>query len=1012
MRSLFRSVFLETEADAPSASNHENTKTVASDVPEPLASDGPEVSTRNLSEASTGEVPDGLISASDLPSAAHVLADLFPESEAEASSRDGDGIAALVGANDTPTDATEALADASDVDTDLPPNIIEEPAAEQPGAGQHEAVAVHQGNDSLESDHAQSADDDISPAEMIALADTPASSDVSAGAKVDANAGPSADATVLDLSELIDREVAAAGSAQSAHLTQSGSAVEFAAESVNAIPLDPSFLSSELPRETETEILSIDLAKRAVDAATKDNVSPLPVSAGSAADSDEPAAGPAPVIHLASSDWALEERLACHKEWVESHGISGSKANLACAKLENAELIGVNLRHADLQDSNLKGADLLLADLRDACLVRANLQEACLVGANLEGANLERATLDTSMGLVPRQLAGANLHGASLPAQLSEFDAQAGFARASQMAARFFTATMAISAFSTLLIWQTKDLQLLANSAILRFLHSQAAAAALPTAQLYLIAPVVLFIVYAVFHFHLQTLWDAVLQLPAVFPDGRELGQNQPRIVRGLLRAHFRWMNRDALSTQAIERSAALLLAYWVAPLTLLLFWARYLTLQNLHGTILHLLLVVTASGVALYSTTKVGRSQERWSTEGKRTWRWLAKVSDVNPLKVAAGFGVLLLFLAAGTIKGVPHDKSRAPQFSAASLRRWAPTIFWSLGYDPYADLTEASLSRPPAKWSGSDDQISSVTGAKLSNTKFRYAQAYGVFLVNAHLWRSNFQGAFLSDADLRGADLGQATLRYAIMDRARLYHANLDRGSLDDANLNRADFRESNLSYCSIEDAILIDAQFQGATIYGARLNGSSMERANLEKSDLRSAHLDNANLDHADLQQAYLWSAKLPGAILRNAQLNSAIFIDADLQNTDLRGAQLSGTVLNGTNLAGAIIDGTDLRGALGLTPAQVCSTKSRNGAILTDSLGAQVQATCGGPLLAAPAPVLATPAQAQSAAQKSSGQTAAPKSAPQPPSQKSAPQKPQKLAAPNSASKSPAANPSEQ
>ncbi len=124
---------------------------------------------------------------------------------------------------------------------------------------------------------------------------------------------------------------------------------------------------------------------------------------------------PPPPPKVDSGEWALEETLANHKEWLDSHGATGGKADLQKAQFEDRELIGVNLRYADLQDANLKSADLLLADLRDACLVRANLQESCLVGVNLEGANLEGASLESAMGLLPRQLAGANLHEASLP---------------------------------------------------------------------------------------------------------------------------------------------------------------------------------------------------------------------------------------------------------------------------------------------------------------------------------------------------------------------------------------------------------------------------------------------------------------------------------------------------------------------------------------------------------------------------------------------------------------------
>ena len=121
------------------------------------------------------------------------------------------------------------------------------------------------------------------------------------------------------------------------------------------------------------------------------------------------------------NEWALEETLAAHKEWLDSHGASGRRADLRKGDYDSTELISVNLRHADLQDINLTAADLLLADLRDACLVRANFSEACLVGTNFEGANLEGASLENSMGLVSRQIAGANVHEASLPAAVREF---------------------------------------------------------------------------------------------------------------------------------------------------------------------------------------------------------------------------------------------------------------------------------------------------------------------------------------------------------------------------------------------------------------------------------------------------------------------------------------------------------------------------------------------------------------------------------------------------------------
>jgi uncharacterized protein YjbI with pentapeptide repeats len=702
----------------------------------------------------------------------------------------------------------------------------------------------------------------------------------------------------------------------------------------NELPEQPSVEQSaiafDLPVEKQNE-LPVDLPSEIAAPGVADHLPEVTPEAAMAE------------LRAESVDWALEEKLAAHKDWIESSGKAGKKADLAGAKHEGAELVGVNLRYADLEGANLKEADLLLADLRDACLARANLEEACLVGANLEGANLEEAQLESAMGLVPRQLAGANVRDAILPSHVRDFPAREMFVTTTRTVVRLFTTTVFINFLSWLMIWKTKDVQLVTDAAILPFLHSSAAAAAMPTAEIFLLAPAVLLSLYLVLLFHLQRLWDAVLELPAVFPDGQLLGEKGPWIVTGLLRLHFRWMNKDAPSTRIIEKFISGALAYWIVPVTLVFFWGRYLTVQEMHGAALQSLFVVVAVAAAIYATTKVGRPQTVW-TEIERASRRFFQII-VKPAPLAIGLGIFLLLLSFGTVKGAPHDSSRAPQISAADIRRWAPSFFWSLGYDPFPDLTEATLSVRPANWSGGDDQVPSVRGARLNNLKFRYAQAYGVFLVNAHLWRADFQGAFLSEADLRGADLGQSNLRYAVLDRALLNRANLDRAVLDSGNFTRADMRGANLSYSSVMNATLVDVRLDGASLYAARLGGTSLIRASLEKADLRDAHLEGANFENANLQEAYFWSAKLSGAKFANTLLGNAILIEADLRGADLHGAQLAGTVLTGANLKDANLDGADMRDALRVSGDQICSARSRSGTLLDDALQAQVNALCG-------------------------------------------------------------------
>ena len=672
-----------------------------------------------------------------------------------------------------------------------------------------------------------------------------------------------------------------------------------------------------------------------------------PASPTSKDDKTSPASGKVQrgALSSASSNWQLEEVLASHREWVDSKGVNGAKADLGNAQLDGTELINVNLRLADLHYADLKGTDLLLADLRDACMVRADLEEACLVGANLEGANLEGASLQTALGLVPRQLAGTNLREAQLPPQIAQFPALNIFRNAARAAMRFFVAIITLSALSALAIWKTKDIQLLTDAAILPFLHSARAAAALPSAEIFLITPVALFLLYLAFLAQIQKAWGAVLELPAVFPDGRSLGEKEPGIILGLLRAQFRWMNHEATSGRTLETTLSLLAAYWTVPALLFLFWARYLTLQEIHGTVLHEVLACAAAGIALHATFKVGRPQERWTMRGTFSAKIAERLRGSRPPVFVAALLAIATFFSFGTIWGVPHDRSRAPQFGTAHIRRWAPTALWSVGYDPYADLTEASVSRPPANWNGSDEQLGAVRGVRLNNPVFRYAQAYGAFFANAHLWHADFRGAYLSDSDFRNADLTQGNLRYAVMDGARMNHVNLDRGILSDAHLARTDFRDANLSYASLQNSFLMDARFDGASLYNATLANAAMVRTTFERADLRNSHLDNATLEHADFRQTYLWSASLVNADLKDAELGSAILIGANLRGANLGGAHFAQTVLNETDLSGAALDGADLRGAFGLTAAQICSARSHANALLDDALAPQVMAQCG-------------------------------------------------------------------
>ncbi len=130
------------------------------------------------------------------------------------------------------------------------------------------------------------------------------------------------------------------------------------------------------------------------------------------------------------TDEELEQILADHKVWVETHSdgyykkpetdsphdLSGiiirkrdlSNTNLGFIKLEGAELIKSSLIGADLRVANLKRADLRMADLKEAFLFKADLYKARVEMAKLKGANLDWANMKKAV------LFKADLESASL----------------------------------------------------------------------------------------------------------------------------------------------------------------------------------------------------------------------------------------------------------------------------------------------------------------------------------------------------------------------------------------------------------------------------------------------------------------------------------------------------------------------------------------------------------------------------------------------------------------------
>ncbi|MDQ1405124.1 MAG: hypothetical protein QOG55_753 [Acidobacteriaceae bacterium] len=641
-----------------------------------------------------------------------------------------------------------------------------------------------------------------------------------------------------------------------------------------------------------------------------------------------------PLIELAQ---ILDE----HKMWVESGGEAGVKADLTGANLAGADLTGVNLQDAILTKTNLAGADLSMANLRGANLVHADLRETILLGTELRGASLMGATLYGAEGLWVGRLGGTNLFDALLPESVAEFSSTNPIAEASKIARVFYFTTLAVSVICCLVIVFTTDVRLLLNTSALPLLH---VGNALPMTGFYLGAPLVLFALYLRFHFLLLRLWGSIAALPAVFPDGQTPERDGPWFLMGLIRKHFRWP-RDGRSPLAVlETGISMMLGYWVVPATLLLFWVRYLVCQDFRGTLLQVLLitvsVATATGLPDI-VSRVLRSGEIRIAKSKTFFR-LALLT----MRAALIIGGVLLMISVGVIRGLPADRDIASDHSSASIRRWASELFQSVGYRPYADLTEAVMSTPPAAGNWTEAGMADAPGAKLNQTNLRFARAYRSFLMNAKLWRADLEGAYLSEADLRGANMREATVRSANFNRAQANRTVLVSANAVGAQFVSTDLRGADLSYGNFDNADLSNAKLSGSTMYGISLRSARLLRTDLSRTDLRDTKMDNAMISFANLQDADMSSAKLGGANLAGAQMKSTVLLDADLKNVDLRGAFLSGALMRGADITGANLAGAEMHGATGLSVAQLCSARWQD-ALLDAELLSQAQARCGTP-----------------------------------------------------------------
>src|ERR1700675_222676 len=444
----------------------------------------------------------------------------------------------------------------------------------------------------------------------------------------------------------------------------------------------------------------------------------------------------------------VAEALDQHKLWVESNGKEGIRGDFAGANLSDADLTGVNLQGADLTKVNLRGADLSMANLRGANLVEADLRETNLLGAEFSGANLMGANLYGAQGLWAGRLGGTNLFDATLPEAVGAYDGGKTIGQFTQAARRFYLLLITICVGACAMVALTTDVRLLLDESAT---VSARIPNLLPLQGFYMGARLLLTVLYFRLQFLLLRLWGSMGALPAVFPDGQTPEKDGSWYLRGPIRPHLRWSREPRSPLGMGESIMARVLAYWAVPATLFLFWLRYLVMQDYRGTLLQvfLLTLVAAAGFAMPRIVARVLRPGDWTDES--TPQFLRDVAGAFRVPVAVGLVVFLMSL--GVIRGLPADANARPEIGRGAPRRWAATAFQALGYRPYADVTEESISTSAVK-PVMDGETGTGSGPRLNEINLRYSRGYRSQFAGARMWRANLEGSSLSEADFRAAN------------------------------------------------------------------------------------------------------------------------------------------------------------------------------------------------------------------------------------------------------------------
>ncbi len=280
--------------------------------------------------------------------------------------------------------------------------------------------------------------------------------------------------------------------------------------------------------------------------------------------------------------------------------------------LKGAILSGANLNKSTIGWADFDGADLMETDFRKAEFKEADFNGANLLKAMLQDSDLQWANFSGSKNLTFDQLGGAILTHTTIGADMGWGDYLPSVRLASSQARKLFAPMVAICVYLLMGVLFGKADR---NYTIPLIQWEE------DLDRLLSIGAIALAVITTYLMYYLNTLWNMISKLPAIFPHGTPVYEHpDPWFIINYCRLHLYQLRRRSGKTSLLFAVAAGLIVYVLPFSVLLILSIKTINLQKPSLTLCAVISCLWAFSWAVWGAASSIRTLRRLKTQAADT--------------------------------------------------------------------------------------------------------------------------------------------------------------------------------------------------------------------------------------------------------------------------------------------------------------------------------------------------------------------------------------------------------